>query len=67
MNDIKYWNLKQILESNKYPFSKGQLRAFLLGRQENGLKDSVLKIGKCLYFRMDKFDEWIEAHSEEWL
>ena len=60
MSQYEYWELKTIAESNKYPFSMGQLHYFMLNRHKNGLSQAVRKIGKRIYMRMDTFDTWIE-------
>lgn len=61
---MKYMNLNQILQNEKYPFTKGQMRAFLLKRESNGLEKCIRKIGMRVYFREDLFDEWIENQAE---
>ena len=58
---FKYITVKHILE--EYPFTKGQLRQFLLSRKTNGLDKAIRKIGKTLYFRADLFEQWIEGHQ----
>ncbi len=63
MEDYSYMNIKQIIESNKYPFTSGQLRHFLRNGDENGLSKAVRKIGKRLYIRLDLFEKWIESNS----
>ncbi len=66
MNDSSvYLSVKQIEETTCYPFTKGQLRHFLLHRHKNDLEKAVRKIGKRLYLRKDLFDLWIEKQSEE--
>jgi len=58
-----YWSLQQIIASEKYPFTMGQMRHFLLFRHKNGLQIAVRKIGKRLVLRMDLFDQWIESQK----
>ena len=65
MTDYEYWELKQIEESSRYPFSKGQLDYHMLKRHKNGLYKAVRKIGKRLYVRMDLFNSWIEKQASE--
>lgn len=65
MDKPEYWSINQIIESGKYPFTKGQLRHFVLHKEKNGLKHAIRKIGKCLIFKMDIFDKWIEFHDLE--
>lgn len=60
---IKYLSTRQIVDSNRYPFSMGQIRHFLLNRHKNGLSKAVRHIGKRLYIRQDMFDEWIETQG----
>ncbi len=60
---MKYMNLNQLLQSDKYPFTQGQMRAFLLDREKNGLDKCVRKIGRRLYFCEDLFEEWIENQA----
>lgn len=64
MTTHEYWTKKQIVDSGRYPFTKGQLANFMLFRNENGLDIAVRKIGKCCYLRMDLFDQWMENHAE---
>jgi hypothetical protein len=62
---IKYLSTQQIEESPSYPFTRGQIRHFLLNRHKNGLKKAVRRIGKRLYIRQDLFEQWIEEQKEE--
>jgi hypothetical protein len=55
---------KQIFDSNKYPFTEGQLKFYMLHRKENGLDIAIRKMGKCLFIRMDLFEMWIESYRE---
>ena len=64
MSKFKYYDTDEIASSEKYPFSKGQIRHHLLYRKENGLQKAVLKIGKRLYLREDLFDEWMNGCLE---
>lgn len=59
---MKYLDIKQVMK--EYPFTKGQLRDWLIRREENGLSKAVRKIGKRLYFNTQFFEEWIEEHKE---
>ena len=61
MSEYLLLNLNDVIE--KYPFTKGQLRGYILNRKENGLDKAVRKIGKRLYFREDLLIEWIESHQ----
>ena len=65
MQYYEYWKLKQIEQSSRYPFTKGQLDYFMLNRHKNGLSKSIRKIGKRLYVRMDFFDKWIESQTSK--
>lgn len=65
MESHTYWSPRQIVLSGKYPFSMGQLRHLLLYRHRNGLQNAVRKIGKCLVFRMDLFEAWIESQASK--
>ena len=60
---IEYINVKQITE--KYPFTHGQIRMFLVNRATNGFSKCVRKIGKRIYIRVDLFEKWIESQIEE--
>ena len=62
---IKYVSIDDIVNDNKYPFTKGQLRHFIANRKKNGLITSIRKIGKRIYIREDLFDEWIESFTDE--
>lgn len=63
MSDFKYMSIHQIADSEKYPFSMGQIRNFLLNRDTNGLDKAIRKIGRRLYIRTDLFEEWIEKQK----
>lgn len=65
MKEIKYIKVNDLISERNYPFTKGQIRQFLLDRKRNGLYKAIRKIGKCLYVRIDLFDEWIESFKEE--
>ncbi len=64
-NDFEYLTVQQIFDCPHYPFTRGQLRQFLIKREENGLKKAVRRIGKRIYFRKDLFEQWIENHQEK--
>lgn len=65
MSDEKlYSSPEEIIESNRYPFTMGQLRHYMLFRHKNGLDKAVRKIGKRLVIRMDYFNEWIESFKK---
>ena len=64
MTQFKWLTKKQIVESDNYPFSMGQLCAFLNGRRKNGLSKAVRKIGKCIYIREDLFNSWIDSKED---
>lgn len=64
MSNYEYWSPKQIAGSDKFPFTLGQVRHFLLHRHKNGLKDAVRKVGKGLVIRIDLFEKWIENQRE---
>lgn len=57
-----YKTIQDIASDKNYPFTLGQLRSFVLNREENGLDKAIRKIGKRLYIRIDLFDKWIEMH-----
>jgi hypothetical protein len=61
--NFEYWSPQQVVESNKYPFSMGQLRHQLQYRHRNGLNKAVRKIGKRIFLRLDLFEEWIESYA----
>jgi len=63
MSDYQYLSIKQIAESNQYPFSYGQIRHYLTLRHKNGLEIAIRKIGKRLYLRKDLFEAWIESQA----
>lgn len=65
MSEYQYLTVKQISESDRYPFTFGQIRHYLLIRHRNGLEDAVRKIGKRIYLRSDLFEKWIESQSKE--
>ena len=61
MDEYQYLSTEQVIESPRYPFSRGQLRHYLMQRHRNGLYKAVRKIGKRLYLRSDLLDLWIES------
>ena len=63
MANQEYWSPQQIVSSGRYPFTIGQIRHLLLHRHRNGLEEVVRKVGKRLVFRIDLFDQWIEAQA----
>ncbi len=63
MDHNEYVSIKDIAESDDYPFTMGQMRHFLMMRHKNGLQTAIRKIGKRLYLRRDLFDDWIESQS----
>ena len=65
MDDYQYLSIKQIAESNCYPFSLGQMRHYLIMRHKNGLEAAIRKIGKRLYLRKDLFNDWIESQASK--
>ena len=65
MSDYQYLSIKQITESNQYPFSLGQMRHYLIMRHKNGLDAAIRKIGKRLYLRKDLFEQWIENQASK--
>ena len=64
MSEYHYLGIKEILENDKYPFTEGQLRYFLMYRQDNGLYKACRKVGRRIYVREDLFDEWIDSLEE---
>lgn len=58
----KYLSFKGVLAN--YPFTEGQLRAFVYRKDTNGFDKVVRKIGKRIYFRADLLDEWMEQSSK---
>lgn len=65
MGEYQYLNIKQIAGSDRYPFTLGQMRHYLIFRHRNGLHKAVRKIGKRLYLRMDLWEQWIEEQGKE--
>ncbi len=63
MSDFQYLAIKQITDSNCYPFTSGQLRHYLMNRHKNGLDSAVRKIGKRIYLRKDLWEAWIERQA----
>jgi len=60
---MEYLNVKELI--NKYPFTMGQIRMFLIDRKTNGFSKCVRKIGRRIYIRVDLFEEWIESQLED--
>lgn len=60
-----YLTLDQIVACQRYPFTKAQIRHFLMNRNENGLDNVIRQIGKRIYFREDLFQQWIESFDEK--
>lgn len=61
--EYQYLTTDQIASSNRYPFTLGQIRHYLLMRHKNGLNSAVRKIGKRLYLRRDLLEQWIESQA----
>lgn len=61
--DVQYLTTNQIAECDRYPFTLGQIRHYLLKRYKNGLDQAVRKIGKRLYLRRDLLEAWIESQK----
>ena len=61
----KYVSIDDIVNNDRYPFTKGQLSNHVTNRHSNGLATSIRKIGKRIYIREDLFEEWMESHVEE--
>ncbi len=59
-----YCSVEQMPENPNYPFTRGQLRYYLLRRHKNGLDQAVRKIGKRIFLNMALFDQWIESQKE---
>jgi len=64
MTNFEYMSVQQIVQSEQFPFSLGQVRNFLVMRHKNGLAAAVRKIGRRLYLRRDLFEQWIESQSQ---
>lgn len=64
MEEIKYITIQQLAESNRHPFTMGQIRSWLNERSSNGLALCIRKIGKRLYIREDLFYKWVNDHIE---
>jgi len=62
-DEIKYLSAQQIVDSDSYPFTMGQMRHYLMFRHKNGLASAVRKIGKRLFLRVDLFNAWIEKQA----
>lgn len=60
MSTQTYLSINDIVASNRYPFTLGQIRHYLSLRHRNGLEIAVRKIGKRLYLRQDLWEGWIE-------
>ena len=63
MNNYRYLSIKQIAESDVYPFTIGQMRLHLLNRNKNGLYKACREIGKRIYLRSDLLEDWIESYK----
>lgn len=49
----------------KYPYlTESSLRWYLFNRTNNGLASAVTKLGKKILIDSDKFEEWVNSHSE---
>jgi hypothetical protein len=64
MEEEKYLSVKQIVESEKYPFTKGQVDAWLFNRKINGLAKYVINIGRRIYIKESDFQKWIEEERD---
>ncbi len=58
--DVTYIKIKDILASEKYKMSMEEIQDAFAKRDENGLRPSILQIGKRAFIRQHLFDEWYE-------
>lgn len=65
MTERKFLTIKEIVDCNEYPFTMGQMRLYLSLRQQNGLVEACIKIGKRVLINKDKFDKWLEKQYEK--
>ena len=63
MSEMKYLTIDQVCED--FPFTKGQIRYFLMHRKENGINTCLRKIGKRIYIRKDLLEKWIDSQVIE--
>ena len=61
--EYTWLTLKQIGESERYPFNYNQMRGYMSERSYNGLHRAVRKVGKHLLIREDLFNEWIDSQK----
>lgn len=61
---FEYLTANDIVESDEFPFTQGQIRFLLLNRKKNGLEKAVRKVGKNIYIRKDLFIKWIETEGK---
>jgi len=59
----KYMTIDDLVNCDKYPFTKGQIRNFIQKRKLNGLLTSILKIGRRVYIDEELFEKWIKSHT----
>ena len=65
MKECQYLATNHVLESPRYPFTKGQLNHLLAMRHKNGIDKVIRKIGKRVYWRSDLLDSWIENQGSK--
>lgn len=57
-----YLDLQTFLE--RYPqFREGQLRWFIVRKNELGLAPAIKRLGRRLYFHVPTFIQWIESQD----
>jgi hypothetical protein len=61
----RYLSTDQVITSDSFPFTRGQLNHYLTQRHKNGLNSAVRKIGKRIYFHEPSLVEWIESQTED--
>lgn len=58
----EYLDLQTFLK--RYPqFKEGQMRWFVVKKEENGLSPAIRRLGRRLYFHVPTFLQWVEAQN----
>lgn len=64
MKEFNYLSIDDVVKDERFPFTKGMIRAFMMNRENNGLAKATRKIGKRIYLRDDLLIEWIESYTD---
>lgn len=63
MTDFKFITMRQIADSEKYPFTWSAITKLIHRSKDNGLHDAVFRVGRKVLIREDLFDKWLQSRK----